>query len=167
VFWDSQQYAFKERLNVMEIQMCLKWCGDGVNKLFSGGCDAMIHAYDVQKLKEIGPKEGFNVLKKETIKHTGPIMDLLPIPDMQILASCDLNSNINLWYIDDLRGKIDLDGHNLGVYSLDWYADNNMILSAGFDHDIYLWNPHVKKKIFTLKGHNHSMVGVKWLKGTN
>jgi WD40 repeat protein len=35
------------------------------------------------------------------------------------------------------------------------------------DHDIYIWNPIVKEKIFMLKGHNHSMVGVKWLKGTN
>lgn len=42
----------------------------------------------------------------------------------------------------------------------------NMIISAGLDHDIFLWNPQVKQKVFTMKGHNHSLVGVKWVRGT-
>jgi len=42
-----------------------------------------------------------------------------------------------------------------------------LLLSAGLDHDIYIWNPYVKKKIFLLKGHNHSLVGVKWLPKSN
>lgn len=58
-------------------------------------------------------------------------------------------------------------GHQLGIYSLDWYDDQHLLLSAGLDHDIYIWNPYVKKKIFLLKGHNHSLVGVKWLPGSN
>jgi WD40 repeat protein len=58
-------------------------------------------------------------------------------------------------------------GHQLGVYSLEWYADTNILLSAGLDHDIYIWNPYVDHKIFLLKGHNHSLVGVKHLKGTH
>ena len=54
-----------------------------------------------------------------------------------------------------------------GVFNLDWYADNHLILSAGSDHDVFIWNPHVTKKIFNLTGHNHSLVGVRWMKGTN
>jgi WD40 repeat protein len=42
-----------------------------------------------------------------------------------------------------------------------------LLLSAGLDHDIFIWNPYVKKKIFLLKGHNHSLVGVKWLPNSN
>jgi WD40 repeat protein len=95
-FWDSNNYIFRERLNTSEIQMCskfsrilrnfiVKWCGTenghSINRLFTGGCDAVIHAYDVQKLKEIGVREGWNPLKKDRIGHDGPIMDLLPIPD--------------------------------------------------------------------------------------
>ena len=30
-----------------------------------------------------------------------------------------------------------------------------------------IWNPIVHKKIFMLKGHNHALVGVKWMPGTN
>lgn len=42
-----------------------------------------------------------------------------------------------------------------------------MLLSAGLDHDIYIWNPYVERNIFFLKGHNHSLVGVKWLPGSH
>ena len=48
--------------------------------MFTGGCDAVIHAYDVVKLKEVGAKDGYNPLKKDKIGHTKPILDILPIP---------------------------------------------------------------------------------------
>jgi len=32
-------------------------------------------------------------------------------------------------------------GHKLGVHTLVWLADMSMIISAGLDHDIFLWNP--------------------------
>ena len=127
----------------------------------------MIHAYDVQKLKEIGVKDGWNPLKKDKVGHDGPIMDLLPIPGQQMLASAGLDAQICLWSLKDLEPKHSLVGHQLGVYSLDWYNDQHLLLSAGLDHDIYIWNPYVHKKIFLLKGHNHSLVGVKWLPKSN
>ena len=32
--------------------MCIKWCGHGIDKLFTGGLDNIIHAYDVRDMKE-------------------------------------------------------------------------------------------------------------------
>ena len=94
-------------------------------------------------------------------------MDLLPIPSMGYLASCGMDRVIALWKMDDLTLKHKFtQGHQLGVHTLDWYADMNMILSAGLDHDIYMWNPQVKPKVFVMKGHNHSLIGVKWIRGT-
>jgi hypothetical protein len=46
-FWDSTNYLFRERINTSDIQMTVKWCGAGVNRLFSAGCDQVIHAYDI------------------------------------------------------------------------------------------------------------------------
>lgn len=97
----------------------------------------------------------------------GKIVDLLPIPDLGLIASAGLDHKICLWRMDNLSPKPPLLGHTRGVLSLDWYAENNLILSAGLDHDVFIWNPHVQKAIFRLKGHNHSMVGVKWMPGTN
>lgn len=115
----------------------------------------------------MGVKDGYNPLKKEKIGHTKPILDLLPIPGQQILASAGLDAQICLWSLKDMEPKHVLEGHQLGVYSLDWYEEQHLLLSAGLDHDIFIWNPYVKKKIFLLKGHNHSLVGVKWLPNSN
>lgn len=90
-FWDSNNYIFRERLNTSDIQMTskttiaklislVKWCGEPFNRLFTGGCDSVIHAYDVAKLKEVGVKDGYNPLKKDKIGHTKAILDILPIP---------------------------------------------------------------------------------------
>jgi WD40 repeat protein len=66
-----------------------------------------------------------------------------------------------------LKGKSIHTDHTSKIYSLDWVENQKLILSAGLDHEIYIWNPIVKGRINNLKGHNHSLVGVKWLKGTN
>ena len=123
-------------------------------------------------------------------------MDLLPIPKLGYLASCAMDGKVALWSVSHIeqngaaragRGeeskqeydhgvpnrKIKVQkkheftqGHKLGVHTLVWLADMSMIISAGLDHDIYLWNPQVKPRVFVMKGHNHSLVGVKWVKGT-
>ena len=86
---------------------------------------------------------------------------------MGLIASASLDSNMCLWSMETLKGKSIHTDHTKAITSLEWYADNRLILSAGMDHDIFIWNPICKERIFTLKGHNHSLVGVKWLKGTN
>jgi len=101
------------------------------------------------------------------VKHTMPVLDLLPIPKMNLLVSASMDSNMCLWTLDTLRGKSIHTDHQKGIFSLEWLEDNKLILSAGLDHDINIWNPLVTERIFFLKGHNHSLVGVKWLKGTN
>jgi WD40 repeat protein len=116
-------------------------------------------------------REGYNPARPNEDwyhnKKQSEIMDLLPIPELGLLASAGFDKKICLWKMDNLQPKPPLLGHTKGVYSLDWYAENHMILSAGLDHDVFIWNPHVNKKIFLLKGHNHSLVGVKWMPGTN
>jgi hypothetical protein len=55
--------------------------------LFTGGCDSVIHAYNVVEQKEIGIREGWNPLKKDKVGHEGPILDLLPIYEKGFLVS--------------------------------------------------------------------------------
>lgn len=86
---------------------------------------------------------------------------------MHLIASASADSNMCLWDMEYLKGKSIHTDHQRDIYSLDWCEEHRLILSAGLDHDIYIWNPIVKDKIFLMKGHNHSLVGVKWLKGTN
>lgn len=55
------------------------------------------------------------------------------------------------------------------MYSLewcDWSQMNQCLISAGLDHEAFIWNTYVKEKIFLLRGHNHPLVGVKCLPDT-
>ena len=80
-FWDENNYIFRERICTSEIQMTVKWSKQ-YQRLFSGGCDSVIHAYNIDNMKEVGGTEGWNPLHKDSnVGHKGPIMDLLPIED--------------------------------------------------------------------------------------
>ena len=163
--WDSNNYIFRQRIPTSEIQLTVKWW-EPIQQLFTGGWDSVIHTYNVVDWEEIGVREGWNPLKKDKVGHEGPILDLLPIYEKGYLVSWGIDAQIWLWNLKTLEGKHTLVGHQLGVYWLDWYADSDILLSAGLEHDVYVWNPLVDKRIFLLKGHNHSLVGVKHLKGT-
>ena len=104
---------------------------------------------------------------EQEIKHTDFIMDILPIVSHNRLATASLDKNICLWDLRKLKPLKLLKDHQAGVYCLEWNEEMNILISCGLDHDIYVWNPICDKKIFMLKGHNHSLVGVKCLKGTN
>jgi hypothetical protein len=104
---------------------------------------------------------------EKVVQHDNFVMDILPIPEINYIASASMDASLCLWNIDTLKGVRKLEGHKKGIYCLEYYSPSNLILSAGVDHEIFVWNPIVEGKIFTLTGHNHSLVGVKWLKGTN
>ena len=146
------------------LQLCVKWSGPPLNRIFTAGLEGEIYAY----IMIDNPSSLKNVCKNDEMVHTDEIMDLLPIPSMGYIVSAGMDKKIALWHMDTLRLKhVFGRGHQHGVHTLDWYADMNMILSAGLDHDIYLWNPQVKPFVFHMKGHNHSLIGVKWVKGTH
>lgn len=86
--------------------MCIKWCGGDYKTLFTGGVDATIHAYDVISMKEKGVAEDTSGGDPDNkIRHSQTILDLLPIPDMQLIASASLDTNMCLWNMHTLQGK--------------------------------------------------------------
>lgn len=96
--------------------MCIKWCGENVNRLFTGGCDYSLHAYNVMSspFSEIGKSdiETHTTSKDEKeVVHEDTILDLLPIPDMNLIATASMDSNICLWTMDTLQGKSILTDH--------------------------------------------------------
>lgn len=80
-----------------------------------------------------------------------------------------MDGKICLWDVPTHTFKKELSGHDKGVYSLAWsdYSPmNQFLISAGLDHEAFVWNTYVREKIFLLRGHNHPLVGVKCLSGT-
>lgn len=94
------------------------------------------------------------------------VYDILPIHDMNLVVST-LDKCMNIWTMSKLEHKTIHSGHARAIIQLEWLESNRLILTAGLDHDIFIWNPLVTEKIYMLKGHSHSLVGVKWLRGTN
>ena len=174
-FWDTQTFKLKQIISTPDIQQILrfcKWKEDSNELLYTGGNDAIIHIYDLRNFREKSILTGWNPFLKrdeDQTGHSGPIMDILPIKEQGILATAALDGKICLWDSETEKNLKTLGGesnHQKGITCLDWYPINHFLLSAGLDHDVFIFNTFVREKIFTLKGHSHPLVGVKWVPGT-
>ena len=81
-------------------------------------------------------KEAKNKLKKP-VRHvpddSAGILDLLPIPDMNLIASAGSDGNMCIWAMDTLIGKTIHPGHTKAVVALEWLETNRLILAASLD----------------------------------
>ena len=174
-FWDASSFNLKQILSVPEIQLCIRyanWKSANSQLFYTGGSDSIIHIYDAATLKERGTISGWNPFYRndsQQFGHNSPIGDILPIDAQQTLVTAGYDGNICLWDSITHLPKKELKGHSKGVYSLewcDWSQMNQCLISAGLDHEAFIWNTYVKEKIFLLRGHNHPLVGVKCLPDT-
>ncbi|CAF0911838.1 unnamed protein product [Didymodactylos carnosus] len=100
----------------------------------------------VLQLSEVGRVD---VDHSRVTGHRGPVVDLKwnPFNDNEI-ASCSDDGTVKVWYIPDggLRSdmyqwKVDLHGHQRRVDYIEWHPTaQNLILSAGLDHQSITWN---------------------------
>jgi len=44
---------------------------------------------------------------------------------------------------------------------------HKIIVSCGFDFEVFVWNPYMESKIMKLEGHDHPLVGVNCLPQMN
>lgn len=98
--------------------------------------------------------------------HCDMISDLISIPKLELLVSCSQDRNIILWDTITSSPRRIYSSHSKGVLSLAFNQDYRLLFSAGFDHDIYVWNPYIDSVAFVIEGHNSSLVGVRALPGT-
>ena len=68
------------------------------------------------------------------------------INKLQYLASASLDRLVILWDTISCRIKRVYEAHWMGVQSLAFNEDNILLLSAGFDHEIFIWNPYIGDK---------------------
>jgi WD40 repeat protein len=54
----------------------------------------------------------------------------------------------------------ELKGHTRAVREISYSEKNKILISVGFDFEVFIWNPRLSEKIMKLKGHKHPLVGV-------
>jgi WD40 repeat protein len=56
-----------------------------------------------------------------------------------------------------------LTGHNKAVREMAYSERHKIIISCGFDFEVFVWNPYLETMIMKLDGHEHPLVGVNCL----
>ncbi|CAF0738328.1 unnamed protein product [Adineta steineri] len=103
--------------------------------------------------------------------HRGPVVDLKfnPFNDNEI-ASCSDDGTVKVWYIpneglktDTYQWKVDLHGHQRRVDYIEWHPTaQNLILSAGLDHQVVLWNVERAEPIQVYRCHPDAIQSITW-----
>ncbi|CDW75345.1 ef hand family protein [Stylonychia lemnae] len=101
-----------------------------------------------------------STILKDNFGHKDIVTELLMLPKLQYLASCSLDKKVILW--DTITGeqKRVYTEHTMGVVSMTFNSEHILLFSAGFDHDIYVWNPYIDNPVFKVQAHNAPIVCV-------
>jgi transcription initiation factor TFIID subunit 5 len=99
--------------------------------VFTGSCDRTVRMYSVS---------GGNVLRLFT-GHTGNVTAIACSPDGKTLASADDKGSIVLWNLETGRRKKRMRGHGKGgIWSLSWSVESTVLVSAGADKTVRVWD---------------------------
>lgn len=89
---------------------------------------------------------------------------MLPLPKLQFLASAGLDKKIILWDLLENDIKREYKGyHKKGIVALDFSESLILLISAGFDHEIYVWNPYIEAPVHNLSGHMSPIIGLAFI----
>jgi len=133
---------------------CLAWDGIG-EVLYCGEKDGGINLWNLKTDTEtqLGkkPDSTHNEAKFEkSLYHTGTIMDMIAMPKLQFMASGALDCNLILWDTITYEVKRIYKEHTRGIVSLAFNESLILLFSAGFDHDLCVWNPYIDNLIFKI-----------------
>jgi len=92
---------------------------------------------------------------------------MIAMPKLQFLASAALDGKLILWDTIENKKKRMYCEHTRGIVGLAFNEALILLFSAGFDHDICVWNPYINDKIYKITGHNFPLLGVKVIEGTS
>jgi transcription initiation factor TFIID subunit 5 len=99
--------------------------------VFTGSCDRTVRMWHIS---------GGNCLRLFT-GHTGNVTAIACSPDGKTLASADDAGNIVLWNLETGRRKKRMRGHAKGgIWSLSWSVESSVLVSAGADKTVRVWD---------------------------
>jgi WD40 repeat protein len=131
----------------------------------------MINVYKNLEFDEFGKLKNPIDLFSTKKLNAAMITDIIVLEKQKLIAACDLEGLITLWYLQNYENKDKLQepeyGHRKSVLSLASLEEKNWLLSCGTEHFVMVWDLVVGKHVGMLQGHSQSLIGVRVLQGTN
>jgi hypothetical protein len=135
---------------------------EGVNVLYAGTDGGAIYSWEV--------REGLVAIAQRTLEgHKDKVTELVLMPDLRLIASASMDHSLRLWEVDTtskMQHGIPLHAHSRGVSGLAFVKERRLLLSAGHDRNVYVWNPLLVSvepaagKLTVLTGHQHPLHSV-------
>merc|ERR1712136_684944 len=88
---------------------------------------------------------------------------LLELPVLQQMASCGVDRNVMIWDVTTGLLRQLLEGHQMGVRCMAFAASNKVLVTGGFDYNLFVWNPYVGTSTHVIRGHVAPIVGIEVL----
>jgi len=131
---NDKAVMIKQFLEADDSVLCLALSKDG-KKLASGGCDRLIHVWDVSS--------GVAAAKEEqTIEnHADWVMGVSFAPDGQHLLSASRDKTAKVWDLKAKESLMTFPDHQNNVYGVAIKADGKAAFSVGEDAQLRRWNP--------------------------
>lgn len=167
-FWNTtKDFEVMTRLATREVQMVIKW-SESTKTLITGGFDCGLNAYRNLDFDDNGNmKNGMRMISLKR-QHIETISDILIIDKLNLIASSCYSGIINIWSLNYLEYKKRICKLEKGVLSLSCIEDKSLLLSAGFDHEVMIWDLVVGgNKVGALQGHSQSLISVITFPGTH
>lgn len=83
------------------------------------------------------------------------------------MASAALDGNLILWNTLYNKRERTYKEHTRGIVALAFNESLILLFSAGFDHNLCVWNPYIESLIFKISAHSSPLVGVVVIEGTS
>ena len=165
MFWGAYTNTLRQILPCKAVFMSLVW--DALhNTLYAGATNGYIYCFHIPNqtsatlTSQIKEFERFEA-------HKGVVTDMLAVRDLGLLISASMDSKIHVFDIASHKCTRKLHGHAQGVYMLSYIPSQRYLISAGFDHNCKVWNPMITETLFTLRGHNNTVCGLRAVLGSN
>jgi len=161
-FWDDS-FKLVKTWNLDQCYGSLCWCPE-IRVLYAGDHFGQRiqawHIPDIMDVRAAGePLKPSKHLEFRS-SHTKPVQVMIWLSPLQSLASASLDTTVRLFDLVQQKPTHVLSGHKKGVTCLEFCPKNQMLLSAGFDSYISIWDPSAGTLSYTFSDHECSIAGL-------